>query len=461
MRIKLDYNYITNYFIGDEGISKSEIDNTLDILKKASDNFWSKKGKGNDFLGFIDLPDYDEKEIDNIIKTAQDFSKKIDSLIILGIGGSYLGAKALFDALKSNYYNELSKEKRKFPKIYFEGNNLDADSINNLFELLEEKKEKFGVIVISKSGTTIETAVVFRLFQQRIKELYGNKHNEYIIAITDEKKGKLKEISDKEGYKTFVIPDNVGGRYSVLTPVGLLPAAMFGVDIKKLLEGAKLMKNIVSTENLYNNPAYMYAVLQYLMYKKGKNVSIMAMWSKSIESLGFWYDQLSAESLGKNGIGRIPITIVNTRDLHSRGQEIQEGPRNTVVTNVFIEKSNKDILFPYDKENIDSLNYLENKSINSMLKCAFEGTNFAYLKENRPTIDIILPELNEYTIGQFFYMLEVATVIEGYLFDINPLDQPGVEAYKKFMFANLGREDMKKFKEEFDNRKPKKEEYKI
>lgn len=461
MRIKLDYNYLTNDFIGDEGISKSEIDNTIDILEKASDNFWSKKGKGNDFLGFIDLPDYNEEEIDNIIKTAQDFSEKIDSLIILGIGGSYLGAKALFDALKSNYYNELSREKRKFPKIYFEGNNLDTDSINNLFELLEEKKEKFGVLVISKSGTTIETAAVFRIFQQKVKELYGDKHNEYIVAITDEKKGKLKEISDKEGYKTFVIPDNVGGRYSVLTPVGLLPAAMFGVDIKKLLDGAKLMKNILSTEDLYNNPAYMYAVLQYLMYKKGKNVSIMAMWSKSIESLGFWYDQLSAESLGKDGLGRIPLTIVNTRDLHSRGQEIQEGPRNTVVTNVFIEKSNKDILFPYDKENIDSLNYLENKSINSMLKGAFEGTNFAYLKENRPTVDIILPELNEYTIGQFFYMLEVSTVIEGYLFDINPLDQPGVEAYKKFMFANLGREDMKKFKEEFDNRKAKKEEYKI
>jgi len=461
MRILLDYNYITSDFIGNNGISKFDIENLKNLLESVTYDFWNKKGKGNEFLGFIDLPDYDEEEVNNIINIAKDFSEKVDSIIILGIGGSYLGAKALFDALKSSYYNELSKDKRKFPKIYFEGNNLDANSISNLFELLEERNEKFGIIVISKSGTTIETAVSFRIFQQKAKKLYGSKHSEYIIAITDKNKGKLKEISTKEGYKTFVIPDDVGGRYSVLTPVGLLPAATFGIDIKKLLEGAKFMKNIVSNKDLYNNPSYMYATIKYLMYKKGKNISIMAMWSKALESLGFWYDQLSAESLGKDGLGRIPITIVNTRDLHSRGQEIQDGPKNIVITNVFIEKLNTDIIFPRDKENIDSLNYLENKSIHSMLKNAFEGTNFAYLKEGIPTIDIILPQLNEHTIGQFFYMFEVATVIEGYLLGINPLDQPGVEAYKKFMFANLGREDMKAFKEEFDNRKPKKEEYKI
>ncbi|GIW21692.1 MAG: glucose-6-phosphate isomerase [Candidatus Sericytochromatia bacterium] len=459
MKIKLDYNYLMSDFIGQEGISKSEIEKSIEKLKIASDNFWNRKGKGNDFLGFIDLPDYNKNELDNIIKVASEFSNKIDSLIILGIGGSYLGTKAIFDALKPNYYNELSKEKRKYPKVYFEGNNLDANSINNLFELIEEKKEKFGIVVISKSGTTIETAVAFRLFQQKAKEFYGSNYNEYIIAITDKSKGKLKEIADKDGYKTFVIPDNVGGRYSVLTPVGLLPSAMFGINIEELLKGAKFMKEICSSSNVYENPAYMYALLQYLMYKKRKNISIMAMWSKSIESLGFWYDQLCAESLGKEEKGRIPITVVNTRDLHSRGQQIQEGQRNMIVTNVFIERLRKDIIFPNDKENIDGLNYLQGKCIHDMLKGAFEGTNFAYLKEKRPTIDIILPRLNEFTIGQFFYMLEVSTVIEGYLLDINPLDQPGVEAYKKFMFANLGREDMKNFKKEFDNRIPKKEDY--
>lgn len=468
MRLKLDYNNMMTRIIGEKnGLNIDDILSLSDLLNIAHDDFTNKKGKGNEFLGFLDLPEVSNEILDDIKNTADDISNKSDIFINLGIGGSYLGSKTLFDSLTSTYYNELSREKRKNrPRVYFEGNNLDCDSITDLLELLpntkpEKIEEHFSIGVISKSGGTIETALAFRLFQDRAKEVYGKEHNNYILAVTDKANGKLKEIADKEGYKSYVIPDNVGGRYSVLTPVGLIPAAVFGVDIHELVAGAKYMKELCKSPNILENPAYMYATLQYLSYKRGRNISAMAIWSKSLESLGFWYDQLSAESLGKDGKGRVPFTIVDTRDLHSRGQELQEGEENTVVTNIFVEKSVNDITFKSNSENADGLNYLDGKSIKSMLSGAMEGTNYAYAKANRPTMNIVLPELNAFTLGQIFYLFEIATVIEGYMMNINPMDQPGVEAYKKFMFANLGREDMKKYKDEFDNRVKPEEEFLI
>lgn len=459
MRIKLDYNNMMSFITGEEhGLNKGQVQAMAEQIKNAHKQVFEKTGKGNDFLGFLDLPEREKAEVERIKEVAQKLADSTDRFIALGIGGSYLGVKALFDALKSPYHNELSREKRdNKPKVYFEGNNLDSDSMNQLFDLLpsspsEKIEDKFSVVVISKSGGTVETALSFRLFQEKAKEFYGKDHNQYIVAITDESKGKLKAIADIEKYQTFVIPDDVGGRYSVLTPVGLLPAAIMGIDIDQLLAGAAYMKTICESEDWQNNPASMYALLQYLSYKQGRNLSAMAAWSKGMESLGFWYDQLCAESLGKDGQGRVPFTIVNNRDLHSRGQELQDGERNTVVTNLFIEKPNRDITFQKNQEDLDALNYLHGKTVKSMQLGALEGTNYAYAKDKRPTMNILFPELNEFTLGQFFYMMEVATVMEGYLNNINPLDQPGVEAYKKFMFANLGREDMKKYKEEFDAR---------
>lgn len=468
MEIKLDYNNMMSFMIGEEhGITQEQINSISAKVLNAHKQVFEKTGKGNDFLGFLELPNKEQAEIDRIKSVAKNLSDNSDMFISLGIGGSYLGVKALFDALKSPYHNELSREKRNNkPKVYFEGNNLDSDSMNYLFDLLPSEntgdvKDKFSIAVISKSGTTIETALSFRLFQEKAKAFYGNEHNKYVVAITDESKGKLKSIADTEKYESFVIPDDVGGRYSVLTPVGLLPAAVMGVDIEQLLAGAAYMKKLCESEDITKNPACMYAALQYLSYQNGRNISAMAAWSKGLESVGFWYDQLSAESLGKDGKGRVPFTIVNNRDLHSRGQELQDGEHNTVVTNLFVQNSNRDITFQKNQEDLDSLNYLEGKTVKSMQFGALEGTNYAYAKDNRPTMNVLIPQLNEFTLGQLFYMFEVATVIEGYLTEINPLDQPGVEAYKKFMFANLGREDMKKYKEEFDSRQKPKEEYVI
>ncbi len=460
MRVKLDYNNMLDTMVGSEhGISNDEIKNVADKIKKAHEELINKTGKGNDFLGFIDLPEVEEQEVSRIKNIADHLAASSDMFISLGIGGSYLGVKAVFEALKSPYHNELSREKRNNrPKIYFEGNNLDSDSMNEIFDLLPQNntgkpEDAFSVAVISKSGGTVETALSFRLFQEKAKALYGAEHNKYIVAITDKENGKLKSIVDKEHYESFVIPDNVGGRYSVLTPVGLLPAAVIGVDIEQLLAGAKYMKSICLDQNYLQNPAYMYAVLQHLSYKKGHNISVMASWAKSLENVGYWYDQLCAESLGKENQGRTPVAIVNNRELHSRGQELQDGAHNTVVTNLFVEKSHRDIIFAKNEEDMDALNYLAGKSVKSMQHGAMEGTNYAYAKDQRPTMNVLIPELNAFTLGQIFYLFEVATVIEGYLNQINPLDQPGVEAYKKFMFANLGREDMKKYKEEFDSRK--------
>lgn len=459
MAVRLDYNYMLSRMIGTQsGLDESALEALGPALALAHHAIETRTGAGSEFLGFLDLPEQAPSELAAIQACADRLAALADTHVVLGIGGSYLGARAILEALFSPYRNELSRAQRNGrPRIYFEGNNLDTDVMHALLERLPTQgpvgiDDGFTQNVISKSGGTIETAVAFRLFRQRAEQVYGSAVRDVIVATTDAQHGNLKRLSDRAGYETFVIPDNVGGRFSILTPVGLLPAAIAGVNIRALVAGAHAMAIRCRSNKMFENPAYMYAALMHLSYQRGRNVSLMASWSKRLEYVGFWYDQLCAESLGKAEGGRIPIASVNSRDLHARGQQIQEGPRNTVVTNLVVERSAHAITVPDDRDDLDGLNYLTGWNLDQMQTGAMEGTRFAYAKDGRPSINLILPEINAYTLGQLFYLLEVATLTEGYLQGINPLDQPGVEAYKKFMFGNLGRPDMANYKAEFDAR---------
>jgi glucose-6-phosphate isomerase len=448
----------------ERGLKMAEIEGLRDRVKQVHQQITSRSGAGKDFLGFLDLPFQGPEALQPIKQAADRLAGLGDIHVVLGIGGSYLGARAILEALFSPFRNELPRAKRGGrPRMYFEGNNLDADAMAALLELLPTSKpespaEDFTLNVISKSGGTIETAVAFRLFRQRAEAVYGKGAAERIIATTDKAKGTLKKLADKEGYQTFVVPDDVGGRYSVLTPVGLLPAAIAGVDIDQLVAGARFMAERCKTDDLLTNPAYLYATLMHLSYTKGRDVSLMAAWAKRLEFVCFWYDQLAAESLGKEGGGRIPFASVNTRDLHARGQQVQEGPFNTVVTNLFVEHFDHDLAVQPDADDIDALNYLNGWTLERMQHGAMEGTRFAYAKAGRPSVNVQIPAVNAFTLGQLFFLFELATLAEGYLQEINPLDQPGVEEYKKFMFGNLGRPDMAQYKAEFDARPQVREE---
>ncbi len=466
-QIIFDYNAMMADQIGEYGLKAEALDHLQDQMNAVHQQIQERSGEGSEFLGFLDLPEVSEATLDSIQTTADRIASTSDKHVILGIGGSYLGARALFEALCHSYHNELPREKRGHrPRIYFEGNNLDTDALQGLMDLLPESKpsslsDTFSINVISKSGGTLETAAVFRLLRERAEHCYGDDAAQHIVATTDASAGKLRKLADKKGYDTFVIPDDVGGRYSVLTPVGLLPAAVMGIDIKALVKGAKDMSALCQNKSIHENPAYLYAALQYLSYTAGRGVSVMNIWDKALEYVGFWYDQLCAESVGKEDQGRIPLTGVCTRDLHSRGQELQEGPRNTVITNIALANSNQTLTLTKDPENADELNYLAGKTIHHMLNQAFEATNFAYASAGRPNMRFVLKERSAYAIGALFYLLEVATVAEGYLMKVNPLNQPGVESYKNFMFGLLGREDKIEYKDRFEQRTTPQSEYQL
>ncbi len=459
MTIRLDFNAMLKPVLGEaHGLDAGELFALQPAIDKVHQQITMREGRGSEFLGFLDLPFQSEDEISAIEATADRLAALGDSHVILGIGGSFLGARALIEALTHPYRNELPRSAREGrPKIYWEGNNVDPDSMASLLGLLPTTQPRdieraFTLNVISKSGTTLETAVAFRIFHERVRQVYGPDYAPYIVATTDESKGKLRALADEKGFETFAIPDDVGGRYSVLTPVGLLPAAVAGIDIHALLAGARFMADRCSNADLHENPAYLYAALQFLAVAKGYDVSLMASWTKRLEFFGFWYDQLAAESLGKEEKGRVPLTSVNTRDLHARGQQIQEGQRNTVVTNLLVSKPNHDVEIPLVEGDPDGLNYVAGKTLSEVTAKALEGTVFAYAREGRPSMTFVIPELNAFTMGQLIYLFELATVTEGYLMGINPLDQPGVEAYKRFMFANLGRADMQEARDEFEAR---------
>ncbi|MEB3284321.1 MAG: glucose-6-phosphate isomerase [Candidatus Sericytochromatia bacterium] len=459
MTVRLEFNYMLDRLIGPErGLSLDAVKAMAEPLARVHERIVARDGAGSDFLGFLDLPEQDPAALDRIQATADRLAAAGDIHVVLGIGGSYLGGRAILESLFSPFRNEMSRaERQDRPRIYFEGNNLDADSMQALLDRLPTSPGDAAgdatLNVISKSGGTIETAIAFRVFRQWAERVYGKEEAaRRIVATTDEAKGSLKKLADQEGYEQFVIPDNVGGRFSVLTPVGLLPAAIAGVDIKALVAGARAMAARCREVDMFKNPAYMYAALMDLSYRAGRNVSIMAAWTKRLEFFGYWYDQLGAESLGKAGGGRIPFTSVNSRDLHARGQQVQEGPFNTVVTNLVVGRSARPLMVESDTQDLDGLNYLEGWDLDKMQRGAMDGTRFAYAKDGRPSLNLEIPEINAYTLGQLFYLFEVATLAEGYLQNINPLDQPGVEAYKKFMFGNLGRPDMAAYKAEFDAR---------
>ncbi|MBX9681882.1 MAG: glucose-6-phosphate isomerase [Gemmataceae bacterium] len=411
--------------------------------------------------GFIDLPqktlDEHRKKADTSIlgrtlAIADRMKADFDRIVLLGIGGSYLGAKTLFDALKSSYHNELpSKERGGVPRIYFEGNNVDNDALHELFELLEltcvdpeQKDERWGVVVISKSGGTLETAAAYRAIRRELLQYYGKDDPllKKAIAPVTGQTGKLRDLCKADGIKDediLNIPDDVGGRYSVFTPVGLLPAALMGLDVRALLLGAASMTRKFLDEPFERNPVLQYAGVNYLLATQcNKPTRVLSIWSKKLESLGLWYDQLLAESLGKQSQGPTPITSVGTRDLHSRGQQHQEGTRDKVINNLIVSTpKHQPIMIGMAERNEDDLNQYNRKGLPDIMNAAVRGTNQAYFESARPTADLIMPSISEHTMGQLLQMLMLATVVEGRLMGVNPYGQPGVEAYKRNMKALL------------------------
>ncbi len=391
-----------------------------------------KTGAGSDFLGWLDLPSKTENDfIDEIDKLAVKIKKEADIFLCVGIGGSYLGAKAINDAM-SNFFHDAGESKKNKPQIIFAGQNLSASYMNSLFNYLDNKS--VFINVISKSGTTTEPAVAFRMIKKYMHERYGADAKNRIIATTDKAKGALKKLAETEGYRTFVIPDDVGGRFSVLTPVGLLPIAAAGNSIKKLVEGARSFEKLCSCDDIMKNPAYLYAACRHLLYKKQYSIELLSNFEPALHYVSEWWKQLYGESEGKNKKGIFPASVDFTTDLHSMGQYIQDGERKIFETFLIIENSQK-CPIPEDPDNLDGLNFLAGNDLTHVNKMAYEGTRLAHLEGGVPNMTITLPELNEYYLGQLIYFYEKAVAISGYMLEVNPFDQPGVESYKKNMFA--------------------------
>ena len=402
-----------------------------DLHKKVNDK--------NEFLGWLELPTkYDKKEVEKIKKAAKKIQSDSEVLVVIGIGGSYLGARAVIEALTHTFYNYLPNEQRKTPQILYVGNNLNPEYINDLIELIGNRD--LSINVISKSGTTTEPAIAFRIFRELIENKYGlEEAQKRIYVTTDKKKGALKQIADKEKYTTFVIPDNVGGRYSVLTAVGLLPIATAGIDIDKLLEGARFAQGKYLDKNLKYNDCYKYAVARNILYEQDKNIEILVSYEPKLHYMIEWWKQLYGESEGKDKKGIYPTGAEFTTDLHSLGQYIQDGRRNLFETIINIEEYNSNIKVNQDEDNLDELNYLANKGLDYINKKAMEGTIEAHVEGGVPNIIINMDKLNEYTLGHLIYFFELACAMSGRILGINPFDQPGVEKYKTNMFILLGK----------------------
>ena len=408
-------------------------------------------GKGNDYLGWLNLPSSIQEDfLDDIQKTADLLRSKCDVVVVAGIGGSYLGAKAVIDSL-NNSFDWLEKD-RKNPVIVYAGHNISEDYLAELTDFLKEKS--FGIINISKSGTTTETALAFRLLKTQLENKVGKAEAKTrIVAITDAKRGALRTLATQEGYKTYVIPDDVGGRYSVLTPVGLLPVAVAGNDIKKFVAGAVEMENACGIDISFDsNLSAIYAAVRNELYRNGKKIEIMVNYNPKLHYISEWWKQLYGESEGKENKGIFPASVDLTTDLHSMGQWIQEGERIIFETVISIKKANREVSIPSDSVNLDGLNFLAGKRVDMVNKMAELGTQIAHIDGGVPNIRIELPELNEYYIGQLLYFFEKACGISGYLLGVNPFDQPGVEAYKKNMFALLEKPGFEKETEDIKKR---------
>ena len=429
-------------------ISAEEVKNMKAPVMCAKEVLLAKSGAGNDFLGWIDLPaDYDKEEFDRIKKAAAKIQGDSDVLLVIGIGGSYLGARAAIEFLTHSFYNVLGKEERKTPEIYFVGNSISSKYIRDLQDVLKGKD--FSINIISKSGTTTEPAIAFRVFKEMLIEKYGKEEaNKRIYATTDKAKGALKNLANQEGYESFVVPDDVGGRFSVLTAVGLLPIAVSGVDIDKLMEGAAYGRKKALDTPYEENPALLYASIRNILLRKGKSVEIVANYEPSLHYVSEWWKQLYGESEGKDQKGIFPAAVDLTTDLHSMGQFIQDGSRNLFETVINVEESQCEIILEEEPVDLDGLNYLAGKTVDFINKSAMNGTILAHTDGNVPNLMVKVPKQDEFYLGELFYFFEFACGISGYLLGVNPFNQPGVESYKKNMFALLGKPGFEKEREE-------------
>ena len=416
-----------------------EVDSMKVITLNAAERLKSRKGEGNDFLGWIDLPvNYDKEEFARIKAAAKRIQSDSDVLLVAGIGGSYLGARAAIEFLRHGFYNEMTKEARKTPRIYYIGNSMNGTYIQDVIDLLEG--QDFSINVISKSGTTTETAIAFRVFRELLIKKYGKEGAaKRIYATTDKARGALKTIADNEGYETFVIPDDVGGRFSVLTAVGLLPLAVSGADIDALMAGAAAGREIALNKPFEENPALQYAALRNIMRSKGKSVEILANYEPSMHYISEWWKQLYGESEGKDQRGIFPASVDLTTDLHSMGQFIQDGSRIMFETVLNIENARKDFELKSEENNLDGLNYLAGKKMSYVNQCAMKGTIAAHVDGGVANLIVNIPAQDEKSLGELFYFFEFACGVSGYIGGINPFDQPGVEFYKSNMFKLLGK----------------------
>ncbi|WP_039651994.1 glucose-6-phosphate isomerase [Clostridium tyrobutyricum] len=433
-------------------LQESEIEKLQNFVSTADKMVNEKTGAGNDFLGWVNLPvDYDKDEFNRIKKAAEKIRSDSDALIVIGIGGSYLGARAAIEMLNHTFYANLSKDKKKNPDIFYVGNNISSTYMADLLEAVDGKD--ISINVISKSGTTTEPAIAFRIFRELLEKKYGKEGaKKRIYATTDKAKGALKSLANTEGYETFIIPDDVGGRYSVLTPVGLLPIAAAGIDIDEMINGAADAREAYSSDDLNKNDAYKYAAARNALYRKGKDIEMITNFEPCLHYFGEWWKQLYGESEGKDNKGLFPAAGDFSTDLHSMGQYIQQGQRTLFETFINVEKPRKEVFIDKDKENLDGLNFIAGKSMDFVNHQALRGTVLAHSDGNVPAIVLSLPELTAYYFGYTVYFFEKACAISGYLMGINPFDQPGVEAYKKNMFALIGKPGYEDKKAELEAR---------
>ncbi len=446
MGISFDYSKAKDF------IEKREIDSMAKMVKVCHDMLHNKNGAGNDFLGWLNWPEeYDKEEFCRIKAAAKKIQENSDVLIVIGIGGSYLGARAVIDALRHSFYNCASKEVRKTPEIYFAGNSISSTYILDLIDVIGDRD--FSINIISKSGTTTEPAVAFRIFKELCEKKYGKDGaKERIFATTDAKRGALKNLCDEEGYETFVIPDDIGGRYSVLTAVGLLPIAVSGADIDKLMDGAKEGMEEYKNPDIEKNICYQYAAVRNVLYNKGKCIEMMVNYEPSLHYFSEWFKQLYGESEGKDGKGIFPAAADFSTDLHSMGQYVQDGRRILFETVLNVNNPRRNLEIKEDEKNVDGLNFLSGKTVDFVNKKAFLGTVLAHTDGGVPNLVINIDSLDEFNLGKLIYFFCKACGISGYLLGVNPFDQPGVEAYKKNMFALLGKPGFEEMKESLEKR---------
>ena len=441
-KVTFDYSKASSF------VKEHEVESMKKLALDAKKLLISKEGAGNDFLGWIDLPvDYDKEEFGRIKKAAEKIKNDSEVLLVIGIGGSYLGARAAIEFLRHSFYNVVSKEIRKTPEIYFVGNSISSTYIKHLMDVIGDRD--FSINMISKSGTTTEPAIAFRVFKAMMEKKYGKEEAaKRIYATTDKEKGSLKNLATEEGYETFVVPDDVGGRFSVLTAVGLLPIAVSGADIDKLMEGAQAGRKAALESSFEDNDAVKYAAVRNILLRKGKAIEILENYEPSVHYVSEWWKQLYGESEGKDQKGIFPASVDLTTDLHSMGQFIQDGSRNMFETVINIETSREEIILEKEPVDLDGLNYLAGKNVDFVNKSAMNGTILAHTDGQVPNLMVNVPEVNEFYLGELFYFFEFACGISGYLLGVNPFNQPGVESYKKNMFALLGKPGYEEQREE-------------